>query len=106
MAIGYLALRYGFDVVGVVIPGGSTLAEPSSGDLAALVDTIRTEGVQAIFADVSEPSELANAVAAEVERKIAVVDLFTGSLGEEGSGADTLIGMLRTNANRIAEALS
>jgi zinc/manganese transport system substrate-binding protein len=106
MAFGYFALRYGFDVVGVVIPGGSTLAEPSSGDLAALVDTIRTEDVQAIFADITESSELADAIAAEVGRQIAVVDIFTSSLSEEGSGADTLIGMLRTNADRIAEALS
>ncbi len=106
LAFGYFALRYGFDVVGVVIPGGSTLAEPSSGDLAALVETIESEGVRAIFAETTEPSELADAVAAEVGHEIVVIDLYTGSLGKPGSDADTLIGMLLTNAERIAEALS
>ncbi|MEA2001785.1 MAG: metal ABC transporter substrate-binding protein [Actinomycetota bacterium] len=106
LAFGYFAARYGFEVIGVVIPGGSTLAEPSSGDLAALVDKIKAENVPAIFADITESSDLAEAVAAEVGSEIAVIDLYTGSLGEEGSGADTLIGMLVTNAERIAKALS
>jgi ABC-type Zn uptake system ZnuABC Zn-binding protein ZnuA len=34
-ALGYFAERYDFDIAGVVIPGGSTLAEASSQDLAA-----------------------------------------------------------------------
>ena len=34
-----------------------------------------------------------------------VVELYTESLGEEGSDADTYVGMLRTDAARIAEAL-
>ena len=36
---------------------------------------------------------------------VAVVELYTGSLGEPGSGADTLIGMLLVDAERIASAL-
>ena len=35
-----------------------------------------------------------------------MVELYTESLGEPGSGADTYVGMLRTDAQRIAEALS
>jgi len=35
-----------------------------------------------------------------------VVELYTGSLGPAGSGADTLIGMIETDADRIAQALS
>jgi hypothetical protein len=34
------------------------------------------------------------------------VVLYTGSLGEPGSGADTYAGMLRTDAQRIADALA
>jgi zinc/manganese transport system substrate-binding protein len=37
---------------------------------------------------------------------VAVVDLYSESLGEPGSGADTYAGMVRTNAERIAEALA
>ena len=104
-ALRYFAARYGFEVVGTVIPGGATLADPSSAELATLVETIREEGVTAIFAETIESSDLAEAIAAEAGVGVKVVDLYTGSLGETGSGADTLIGMLRVNAERIADAL-
>ena len=105
-ALGYFASRYGFEVVGVVIPGGSTLAEPSSAELTELVAVVDQEQVQAIFAETTNPEVLADAVAAEAGGRVIVVELFTGSLGEPGSAADTLIGMLTTNAQLIAEALS
>ena len=104
-ALGYFAARYGFEIVDTVIPGGATLAEPSSAELAALVERIREEGVKAIFAETIESTALAEALAAEAGSDVAVVELYTGSLGEPGSGADTLIGMLRINAERIAETL-
>lgn len=102
----YFADRYGFEVIGTVIPGGSTQADPSSAELAALVAAIDAAGVPAVFGETIDPSALANAVAAELGERVKVVELYTGSLGETGSGADTLIGMLRTNAERIAGALS
>lgn len=105
-AFGYFAGRYGFEVVGVVIPGGSTLGDPSSRDLADLVETMEAEGVTAIFVETTQPSVLAEAVAAELGGDVDVVELHTGSVDEPGSGADTVIGMLMTNAERIAEALS
>jgi len=105
-AFAYFAARYGFEVVGVVIPGGSTLADPSSAQLASLVETMREEGVRAIFTETTQSAALAEAVAAELGGEVRVVPLYTGSLGEPGSGADSLIGMLITNAERIAEALS
>lgn len=105
-AFGYFAARYEFEVLGVVIPGGSTLAEPSSAELAELVEEIRRQDVAAIFAETSEPSRLAEAVASEVGDDVAVVELYSESLGEPGSAADTLIGMLTTNARLIADALS
>jgi zinc/manganese transport system substrate-binding protein len=104
-SLGYFADRYGFEVVATVIPGGTTLGEPSSAELAELVALIGETGAPAIFAENVEPSTLAEAVAAEVESDVAVVELYTDSLGEEGSGADTLIGMLLTNADRIVAAL-
>ena len=105
-SLGYFADRYGFKIIGTVIPGGATLADPSSADMADLVQLIRQSGAKAIFAETTEPSTLAEAVAAEAGEEIRVVILYTGSLGEPGSGADTLIGMLRINAERIASALS
>ncbi len=105
-ALGYFAARYGYEVIGTIIPGGATLAEPSSAQLADLVATIVREQVPAVFAETTEPSVLAAAIAAEAGDDVEVVELYTGSLGGPGSGADTLIGMLETNAARIAAALS
>lgn len=105
-ALGYFAERYGFEVVGTVIPGGATLAEPSARELAALVGIIREEEVPAIFGETTDPSVLAEAVAAEVGHPVEVVLLYTESLGLPGSGAETYLDMLVTNARLIAEALS
>ncbi|MDX1689707.1 MAG: metal ABC transporter substrate-binding protein [Acidimicrobiia bacterium] len=105
-ALGYFAERYGFQVVGVVVPGGSTMGDPSSAELAGLVETMRETGVRAVFAETIDPSGLADAVAAEVGGAVAVVELYTGSLGPEGSGAETLVDLLRLDAQRIVDALS
>lgn len=105
-AMSYFTRRYGFEMIGVVVPGGSTLADPSSADLAALVEEIAHEAVSTIFAETTRPTRLAEAVAAEVGREVVVVELYTESLGEPGSGADSLIGMLLTDARLIAEALA
>jgi len=104
-SFGYFATRYGFEIVGVVIPGGSTLADPSSADLADLVKTMRDESISVIFTETSQSAVLADAVAAELGSSAVVVELFTGSLGASGSGATTLAAMLLTNAQLIAGAL-
>ena len=104
-SLGYFADRYDFVVIGTVIPGGSSLGDPSSASLAELVAVIEREQSPAIFAESTEPRALADAVAAEGGADVAVVELLTGSLGEEGTVADTLIGMLLVDAERIAEAL-
>lgn len=104
-SFGYFADRYDFEVVGTVIPGGATLANPSSAELASLVATIQREQVPAIFTENVEPDVLASAVAAEVGYDVEIVELYTGSLGERGSDGDTLIKMLESNVARIAGAL-
>ena len=102
---GYFAARYGFRVVGTVVPGTTTLAEPSAGALARLADTVRRTGVRAVFAESSSPATLAETLASEVGRSVEVVELFTESLGDPGSGGETYVDMLRTDARRITEAL-
>ena len=104
-SLGYFADRYGFTMVGVVIPGGSTLADPSSAEIAELVATMERENVTTIFGETSSSSALAEVVAAELGEEVSVVELYTGSLGEAGSGADTVIGMIETNARLIVDAL-
>lgn len=104
-ALEYLAAAYGYEVAGTVIPGGTTLAEPSSAELAQLATTVRQAGVPAIFANTANPQELVDALAAEAG-DVDVVELYVGSLGAPGSGADTYTGFMTTNAQRISDALA
>ncbi|HBJ72422.1 MAG TPA: zinc ABC transporter substrate-binding protein, partial [Actinobacteria bacterium] len=104
-AFGYLAHAYGYSIAGAVIPSGTTLAEPSTADLAALAKTIKDKGVSAIFANTNSPKALATAVAGEVGYPVSVVDLYVDSLGPAGSSADSYIGYMQTDAERIAKAL-
>lgn len=105
-AFGYFAERYDFEVAGVVVPGGSTLSDPSSRELAELVNVIERENVTAIFANTATASDVVAALAAEVGRDIQVVPLFVGSLGGPGSGAEDYISMMSLNASLIADALT
>lgn len=105
-AFNYFARAYGFEVAGVVIPGGSTDAEPSSAELASLVATIKAKGVSAIFSNNTVNPRLVEAVAREVGGSVKVVRLYEGSVGEAGSEASTYAGMMRADARLIAEALA
>ena len=103
-AFGYFADAYGYKIAGVVVPGGSTLGDPSSAELAELTETINDAGVPAIFSNTADATALIEAVAAEAG-EIEVVPLYVGSIGEPGSGADSYEGMVRSNAESIARAL-
>ncbi|MDP2289498.1 MAG: metal ABC transporter substrate-binding protein [Actinomycetota bacterium] len=104
-AFGYLAEAYGYSIAGAVIPSGTTMAEPSSSDLADLAAIIKAKGVTAIFANTDSAKSLAKAVAGEVGYPVDVVELYVDTLGAPGSGADTYLGYMQTDAQRIAEAL-
>jgi zinc/manganese transport system substrate-binding protein len=102
---GYLAERYGFEVVGAVIPSGTTLASPSSSDLDSLAGAIREAGVPAVFADSSQPDRLAQVLAAEAGLNVQVIELYSESLTEPGGGAATYLDMMRANADAIVAGL-
>ena len=50
-SFGYFADRYGFTIVGTVIPSVSTGASPSAQQLARLVDQIKTTGAPHLSGD-------------------------------------------------------
>ncbi len=102
----YFADRYGFEVVGAVVPSLTTSAETSVRELEELAAVIEAEGIPAIFAETTQSTELAEALAGEVGGEVAIVELFTESLGEPGSGAETYIDLMRTNAELIVAALT
>ena len=102
-SLGYLASRHGFEIVGVIIPGGTTIAEPSSADLAALVDVLAELDIPAIFIDGGLRSDVAEAIAAEVG-EVSIVELRTTSIGDPG--AATIAEMLLAATQTIARALT
>lgn len=103
---GYLAERFGFRVVGAVIPGGTTLAAPSASDLADLVSAIDEAGVHTIFAESSQPDRLMKALAEEADVDVTVTELFTESLTDATGKAPDYLTMMRVNTERIATGLS
>jgi len=102
---GYLADRFGFTVVGAVIPSGSTLASPSANDLDDLATAVREAGVRTVFADSSQPDRLMQVLADQAGLDVAVVALFTESLTARGGGADTYLQMMRANTEDIVAGL-
>ena len=105
-SFGYFADRYGFEVVGTVIPSMTTAADASIRQLEELADLIIERDIPAVFAETTRSTDLAESLTDEVGREVAVVQIYTGSLGEPGSGAETYIGMMRTNAELIVDALT
>ena len=103
---GYLAERYGFEVVGAVVPSGTTLASPSASDLSGLAGTVRATGVGAIFADSSQPDRLARVLAEQAGLRVRVLPLYSESLTARGGGAPTYVDMMRTNTNTIVAGLA
>jgi len=100
----YFAERYGFTLAGAVIPNYSTTADTSAQELAALEDTIRSLGVQAIFVGNTTNPDLAQRVANDTG--VQLVPLLTGSLTEPGGGAETYLKYIRYNVNAIVQALN
>jgi len=102
-AFSYFTQRYGFETVGTVVPGYSTMSAPSAQELAQLEDAIRQLGVKADFVGSTVNPALAEQVAADTGTQL--VFLFTGSLSEPGGDADTYENFVRHNVSAIVEAL-
>ena len=102
-SLAYFADRYGFEVVGTVIPSTSTIAETNAADLAELVEAIEEHDVPAIFTEELESTADADALAERLG--VEVVPLVTDSLTDDPD-ADTYIEMMRRNVTAIAGALT
>lgn len=102
-AFGYFAERYGFRVVGAIIPSFSTGSSPSAQQIADLIEQIKLYEAPAIFLDASDNPDLAQQIAAETGVKV-VTDLHLESLTEAGP-AGTYIDMMRDNVTKIVQAL-
>ncbi len=99
-SMGYFADRYGFELIGTVIPGLSTSGEPTARELAELISDIRDNDVPAVFAEVGTPQSVAQAVADDSGAEL--VTLTTSTLPEDGSYSS----LIREMATTIAGALA
>lgn len=103
-SLGYFADRYGLRVVGALLPSVSTGAEPSAGQLAALIERIRLTGAPAVFLEAGVNPQLARQLAEETGLRV-VTDLYTESLTNVDGPAPSYLAMMRHNARSIAAAL-
>ena len=98
-SMGYFAQRYGFKLVGVIIPSLSTQAAVSAADLAALKTAIEDNGVTAIFTEVGTSPSVAQAIGAETGVK--VVELTTHALPDDDSYFTFMINVANTITNAL-----
>ncbi|MGG3456434.1 metal ABC transporter solute-binding protein, Zn/Mn family [Paenibacillus rhizolycopersici] len=106
-AFGYFGDAYGIQVMG--LQGISTAAEYGSRDVAKLRDFLVENKIKAVFVESSIPTKSMEAViagAAELGHTVKIGgELYSDSLGEAGSEADTYIHMIQHNVDTIVEAL-
>ncbi|AZK46244.1 metal ABC transporter solute-binding protein, Zn/Mn family [Paenibacillus lentus] len=106
-AFGYFGDAYGMKVMG--LQGISTAAEYGSKDVSKLRDFLVENKIKAVFVESSVPPKAMEAVIAGAKEKGHTVniggELYSDSMGDPGSGADTYITMVRHNVNTIVEAL-
>lgn len=98
-SMGYFAERYGFTLIGAIIPAITSQAEASAGELASLVDKIEAAGVPAIFTEEGTSPATVEAIAGDTGTK--VVELATHNLTDDGTYRSFMLAI----ASAIADAL-
>ena len=102
-ALGYFARQYDFTIAGTVLESFSSGASPSAGQMADLIDQIRTSNAPAIFLDASDNEALAQQIADESDVRV-ITGLHLESL-TDGPPAGTYIDMMKHNVTLIVDAL-
>jgi ABC-type Zn uptake system ZnuABC Zn-binding protein ZnuA len=99
-SFGYFADRYGFTIVGTIVPSVSTGSSPSAQQMVALIEAIKAANTPAIFLESGTNPELAEQVAREADVKV-IEDLLTHSFLAPGG----YIEMMKYNTLAIVEGL-
>ncbi len=96
-ALGYFARRYGFRIIGAIIPSATTeAADPSARQTVQLLNIIKANGVHAIFSENMANPKLAQTLSQEAGVQVGP-DLYTDALGPIGSKGDTYLKMIKYN---------
>jgi zinc/manganese transport system substrate-binding protein len=101
---GYFADRYGFEVLSVLGSVSSESSDPSAGQVAEMIQRVRSLEVPAIFAENILNPELTNQIAKEAGVNV-VPTLYTDALGLPDSPGKDYLSMMRFNVRTIVEAL-
>ncbi len=103
-SLGYFADRYGFKMVGAIVPNVSPTSSPSAGQMAQLIEQIKATGAPAIFLETGANSQLADQIAKETGLKVET-QLYSHSITAPDGPAPTYIDMMKYNTKVIIEAL-
>jgi ABC-type Zn uptake system ZnuABC Zn-binding protein ZnuA len=103
LVFGYFVDRYGFTQVGAIIPGFSTLAEPSAQDIAQIEKSIRSMAVKAIFINTGSNQSIAQRISEDTGTRL--VSLYMHSLSDISGQAGNYIDFMRFNVKSIINAL-
>jgi ABC-type Zn uptake system ZnuABC Zn-binding protein ZnuA len=102
-AFSYYGDRYGIEVSPIM--GISTDAEAQTSDISRVTKIIKDSGVPAVFIESTINPKLLKQIAEDNGVGIGG-ELFSDSIGEEDSEADTYLNMLKHNTDVIVGALS
>lgn len=98
-----------YDIEVDAIQGISTAAEATTADIERIADLIAARGVPAVFVESSVPRQTIDALIAAAAQRGAQVrvggELYSDAAGDPGTPEGTYVGMVRANADRIAEGL-
>jgi len=103
-ALGYFATRYGLQIAGVVLPGGTTGQDPDPKAVADLINTIKAKHVKSVFLENVSSDKLAMQIGSESGAQV-VQSLYTDSLGAPGSPGATYLTMIRANLKALQDGL-
>jgi ABC-type Zn uptake system ZnuABC Zn-binding protein ZnuA len=104
-SLGYFADRYGFRIIGTIIPSVSAEAAPTARQLARLVDVLRAAGAKAVFLETGASAQIAQQVAREAGVAV-VTELYTHALSDASGPAPTYIAMMEHDVKTIVAALA
>jgi zinc transport system substrate-binding protein len=102
-AFGYLAARYGLEVI--PITGLSPEAEPSPQDLEAVAELVEERGVTTVFTETLLSPELGETVAREAGATTATLNPLEGLTEDEIAQGDDYFSVMEANLDALREGL-
>ncbi len=106
-AFGYFGKKYSIEVM--ALQGISTITQAGVKDIERIVKTIVERKIKAIFVETSVPKRTVEAVIESCRKEGHEVkiggELYSDSMGAEGSPGGTYVGMMKHNVNALVSSL-